>query len=153
RRRFFNSALRSALGAGAAWSLEERILQAALDEPAKPLQQGAHEEPSVSLPCGKLGKLTISRLILGGNLIGGYAHSRDLLYVSRLLRAYNTESKVLETLALAEQCGVTMIQVNPGCFDLVERYRKERGGTIQAMVCVDADPADTSRVRDQVQDL
>jgi hypothetical protein len=97
--------------------------------------------------------LTISRLILGGNLIGGYAHSRDLLYVSRLLRAYNTESKIFETLALAEQYGVTMIQVNPGCFGFVERYRKQWSSGIQAMVCVDVDPAEPSQVRDQVQEL
>jgi Protein of unknown function (DUF1559) len=97
--------------------------------------------------------LTISRLIMGGNLIGGYAHSRDLLYVSRLLRAYNTESKIFETLALAERSGITMIQLNPGCLDFVERYRKERGGKIQVMVCVDVDPTAASEVRDQVQEL
>jgi len=134
-------------------SLEENILQAALQEPAQKPEHAGHTEPVEPLPCGKLGKLNISRLIMGGNLIGGYAHSRDLLYVSRLLRAYNTDSKIFETLALAERCGVTMIQLNPGCFGLVERYRKERGGTIQVMVCVDADPTDPSKVRDQVQEL
>jgi len=134
-------------------SLEEHILQAGLQEPAHKPEQAGHTAPAEPLPCGKLGKLTISRLIMGGNLIGGYAHSRDLLYVSRLLRAYNTDSKIFETLALAERCGVTMIQLNPGCFDLVERYRKERGGTIQVMVCVDADPTEPSKVRDQVQEL
>ncbi|HKI21445.1 MAG TPA: hypothetical protein VKA15_26355 [Isosphaeraceae bacterium] len=153
RRRFFNVALQGAVGAGAMLSLEENILQAALQEPAHKPEQAGHTDPAEPLPCGKLGKLTISRLIMGGNLIGGYAHSRDLLYVSRLLRAYNTDSKIFETLALAERCGVTMIQLNPGCFDLVERYRKERGGTIQVMVCVDADPTDPSKVRDQVQEL
>jgi len=117
------------------------------------VHQGGHDAPGEPLPRGKLRKLTISRLIVGGNLVGGYAHSRDLLYVSRLLRAYNTESKVFETLALAERCGVTMIQVNPGCFGLVERYRKNRAGTIQGMVCVDVDPADPSQVRDQVQEM
>jgi len=134
-------------------SLEENILQAALKEPAHVSAQARHTDPGEPLPRGTLGKLTISRLILGGNLIGGYAHSRDLLYVSRLLRAYNTESKIFETLALAERCGVTMIQLNPGCLDFVERYRKERGGTIQVMVCVDADPTNPSQVRDQVQEL
>ena len=54
---------------------------------------------------------------MGGNLIGGYAHSRDLLYVSRLLREYNTDSKIFETFELAEQSGVNMIQVAPGCVD------------------------------------
>ncbi|MCK7538532.1 MAG: hypothetical protein MZV63_50020 [Marinilabiliales bacterium] len=44
---------------------------------------------------GKIGNHEISRLIMGGNLIGGWAHSRDLLYVSSLFRAYNTERKIL----------------------------------------------------------
>jgi hypothetical protein len=134
-------------------SLEEKILRAALQEPANPRQQAGSTEAGETLPCGKLGKLSISRLVMGGNLIGGYAHSRDLLYVSRLLRAYNTESKIFETLALAERSGITMIQLNPGCFDFVERYRKEHGGKIQVMVCVDADPTAPSKVRDQVQEL
>ena len=34
------------------------------------------------MPRGKIDKVKISRLILGGNLIGGVAHSRDLKYVS-----------------------------------------------------------------------
>ena len=34
------------------------------------------------LPQAKIGNLALSRMILGGNLIGGWAHSRDLVYVS-----------------------------------------------------------------------
>ena len=30
-----------------------------------------------SVPNGKIGNVTISRLICGGNLINGFAHSRD----------------------------------------------------------------------------
>ncbi len=146
-------ALRGAVGAGAMLSLEEKTLRAALQQPTNPQKQFRQTETVEPLACGKLGKLTISRLVMGGNLIGGYAHSRDLLYVSRLLRAYNTESKIFETLALAERSGITMIQLNPGCLDFVERYRKERGGKIQVMVCVDADPTAASQVRDQIQEL
>ena len=43
---------------------------------------------------GTIGKVRISRLFLGGNLIGGWAHSRDLSYISSLFRAYNTEAKI-----------------------------------------------------------
>jgi hypothetical protein len=42
------------------------------------------------------------RMILGGNLIGGWAYSRDLICVSSLFKAYNNEKKVLETLDVAE---------------------------------------------------
>ena len=52
------------------------------------------------MPCGKIGNVTISRLFIGGNLIGGWAHSRDLIYVSKLFKAYNTEAKIFETLEL-----------------------------------------------------
>ena len=46
---------------------------------------------------GRIGDVSISRLICGGNLISGYAHSRDLIYVSPLLKHYHTEAKVMET--------------------------------------------------------
>jgi uncharacterized membrane protein YphA (DoxX/SURF4 family) len=52
------------------------------------------------LPRGKIGGHEISRIIMGGNLIGGWAHARDLIYASSLFRAYNTERKVYETLML-----------------------------------------------------
>jgi hypothetical protein len=45
------------------------------------------------LPKGKIGEHEFSRLILGGNLIDSWAHSRDLIYVPSLFRAYNTEKK------------------------------------------------------------
>ena len=45
------------------------------------------------LPKGKIGEHEISRLVAGGNLIGGWAHSRDLRYVPALFRAYNSEKK------------------------------------------------------------
>jgi hypothetical protein len=40
------------------------------------------------------GYVNVSRLILGGNLIGGQAHSRDLIYVSNLIRNYFTDEKI-----------------------------------------------------------
>ena len=47
--------------------------------------------------------------MLGGNLIGGYAHARELAYVSTLMRRYNTEAKIRETLELAETHGINAI--------------------------------------------
>jgi hypothetical protein len=58
---------------------------------------------------GKMGGQEFSRLIMGGNLIGGYSHSRDLAYVSPLMRHYNTDAKIRETLELAETRGITAI--------------------------------------------
>ncbi len=62
-----------------------------------------------SLPLGKIGNQEFSRLMLGGNLISGYSHSRDLPYVANLMRRYNTEGKILETLELAETHGINAI--------------------------------------------
>ncbi|HOX55828.1 MAG TPA: hypothetical protein P5205_03890 [Candidatus Paceibacterota bacterium] len=65
--------------------------------------------PLPALPTGKIAGQEISRLILGGNLIGGWSHSRDLAYVSTLARRYNTEAKIRETFELAETHGITAI--------------------------------------------
>lgn len=66
----------------------------------------AHRE---ILPMGRIGNVDFTRLILGGNLISGYAHSRDLRYVSTLMRRYNTGAKIAETLELAETNGINVI--------------------------------------------
>ncbi|MDZ7722653.1 MAG: DoxX family protein [candidate division KSB1 bacterium] len=60
---------------------------------------------------GNIGDLQISRLICGGNLISGFAHSRDLIYVSSLLKTYFTEKKVLDTWWICEQCGINSIDM------------------------------------------
>lgn len=85
------------------------------------------------LPTGKIGNLTLSRLISGGNLISGWAHSRDLHYVPNLMRAYNTEEKVLDTLQLMEEHGINAIIADPikKPKDVLARYWKERGGRMQ----------------------
>lgn len=59
-----------------------------------------------TLPSGKMGDLTISRMIMGCNLIGGWSHARDLLYSDVLFRAYNNERKIIETFRLAELAGI-----------------------------------------------
>ncbi len=82
------------------------------------------------VPVGRIGSLPVSRLILGGNLIGGWAHARDLLYVSKLVKAYHHEGKIYETLALAEQCGINALLTNPILCDVINRYWKYTGGKI-----------------------
>lgn len=150
-RRCFLSTAAFAAGLGAAASLEEQILLAAA--------QGTGGEQSINpqtlaaeMPYGKVRDIRISRLVIGGNLIGGFAHSRDLVYVSRLLKAYNTEEKVFETLALAEAHGINTIQCNPVCLPLVEKYNKERGGKLQAIVCITPD-ANRDAVRREIEEV
>jgi hypothetical protein len=61
------------------------------------------------LPKGKIANQEFSRLMMGGNLIAGWSHSRDLPYVSTLMRRYNTPSKIRQTLELGEANGITAI--------------------------------------------
>jgi len=61
------------------------------------------------MPMGKMGGQEFSRLMMGGNLIGGWSHSRDLAYVSALMRHYNTDAKIRETIELGESQGITAI--------------------------------------------
>ena len=88
------------------------------------------------LPKGKLGKYEISRLIMGGNMIVGYAHSRDLLYVSSLFKAYNTDRKVFETISLCEQAGINCINSSFVAMPRILRYRKLTGSKIKIIVQV-----------------
>ena len=82
------------------------------------------------VPKGKIGDLELSRLIMGGNLIGGWAHSRDLIYVSKLVKAYHTDVRVMTTLQLAEKCGINTILCNPQLSRIINKYRHETGGKI-----------------------
>ncbi|MCX7818560.1 MAG: hypothetical protein N2652_05030 [Kiritimatiellae bacterium] len=84
----------------------------------------------------------MSRLICGGNLISGYAHSRDLIYVSRLLKAYFTDEKVMETWAICERHGINTMIMNPSDRRALELYRTYRrnGGRIQYIAQLDGQP-------------
>lgn len=82
-------------------------------------------------PKGKIGNVNLSRLIIGGNLIGGWAHSRDLIYVSKLVKAYHSDDKVMMTLQLAEKCGIDTLLCNPQLARIINKYWRETGGKIQ----------------------
>ncbi|MFV1966598.1 MAG: hypothetical protein ACC628_14325 [Pirellulaceae bacterium] len=89
-----------------------------------------------ALPAGKIGDLEVSRLLLGGNLLTHYTHSRDLKYVYSLAKHYNTEEKILETLATAEENGINTLVVHnvPSTMEILRTHR-ERGGKMQWITC------------------
>jgi len=72
RRDFFKKSLIASAGVTSAMSLEEKNLLAQMNKPAKQIAK-----PVKGLPRGKIGDLNISRIICGGNLIGGWAHSLE----------------------------------------------------------------------------
>ena len=78
---------------------------------------------------GRLGNLEVSRLICGGNLIAGFAHSRDLIYVSKLLRTYFTDEKIWDTFRLCEACGINsaIVRTASDTIKVMNRYWKLGG--------------------------
>ena len=100
------------------------------------VKQASLNELKGELPKGKIGKHEISRIIAGGNLIGGWAHSRDLIYVSSLFKAYNTEKKVYETLMLAEQAGINTVNIGFPSNPLIAKYKKMTGSKIKVITQV-----------------
>jgi hypothetical protein len=130
RRSFLRKSLAVASTATLAASFEERALLAYDAQPGSP---ASGSTPAASFPAGKIGKLTVSRLICGGNLISGFAHSRDLIYVSELLKSYFTDAKVIETLGLSEQHGLNtaILRLDDNTIRLLGKYRQERHGKLQ----------------------
>ena len=130
RRGFLMGSLATGATAGFV-SSEEKNLLAALEQGNNQKAKKQSKTANNKLPTAKIGDATISRLICGGNLIGGYAHSRDLIYVSSLLKHYFTDEKIFETLELCEENGVNTIVSQTGESRLFKRYWEERGGEMQ----------------------
>ncbi len=130
RRSFLKNSI--AASAGAALALSPGGSKAGAEAPPEK-KKAAGEDSRASMPMGTIGRLNVSRLIAGGNLISGWAHARDLIYVPQLMRHYNTDEKVMETLQLLEEHGVNTIIADPSerPYRIFPKYWKERGGKIQ----------------------
>jgi hypothetical protein len=101
------------------------------------------------LPCGTLGKVKIGRMLLGGNLITGCTHSRDLRYVPQLFHAYMTPEKILATMKLAESRGINTVFESGA--DFVHRYNRECGGHMQFIPHIEvAAEGPESELRDHI---
>ena len=139
RRAFVKESAIASAGAALAGGLLPGAVAAQTPPPSAEIDSPAAPGPTWT---GKIGNLELSRLMLGGNLITGAAHSRDLRYVSQLMYRYNTPAKVEETLALAEQHGINSINThisdknNP----MVKEYRKKNGDKMKWIVAVYATP-------------
>ncbi|UCD52285.1 MAG: hypothetical protein JSW27_06535 [Phycisphaerales bacterium] len=85
------------------------------------------------MPVGKIGNLSLGRLISGSNLISPNMHARDLLYMNALAKHYNSEQRVLETLRECEDNGVNGIVLKNHNFKhfRLSRYWDEWGGQMQ----------------------
>jgi hypothetical protein len=154
RRCFLTKSVLGAAGITAACSsIEENILTAAIEDGSAQPSQGKKpltDIPPGSLKCGKIRDVSISRLLMGGNLIGGWAHSRDLMYASKLFTSYNTEAKIFETLELAQACGINTIQIDPRSWEPVLKYNESRPTKMQTMICVPL-LADRTKMNDEIK--
>jgi hypothetical protein len=136
RRKFIKESLALSAGGALAAGLGKGGVRAEGETKADAPKAAA---PGDALPCGKLGNLQISRLIMGSNLITYFTHSRDLNYVSNLARHYNTLPKILETLSVGEQLGVNTIAIH--CGDDAKRFMTEhrkQGGKLNWIIGVQA---------------
>jgi len=108
---------------------EEALLGASARKPGVTMPGDSAQ----GLPMGKIGNIKISRLLCGGNLISGFAHSRDLIYVSSLLRSYFTDEKVMETFELCEEVGINtaILRLDEHCIRIINNYWNNRGGKLQ----------------------
>lgn len=153
RRSFLKKSAAVTLSAPLVRSLEEYALAAQQGTPAP--AAAAAPAPAGTLPQGKIGKVSITRLIAGANLIGGFAHSRDLIYVSPLLTHYFTDEKILETWALCEQHGINTTILFPGSDRSIELYKRHRaaGGKLQCLAQIGPTKEDLKTSVKQARDL
>lgn len=143
--------MKTTLAMPAAMALSTHAIRNAESAPT-----GKDTLPKAGLPQGRIGKLQVSRLLLGGNLLTHYTHSRDLKYVYNLAAHYNTDVKIFETLATAEQHGINTLSIHtvPHVIDTLRKYRFEMGGKIQWIVCPTAPVGtDLSEYAKQVEAL
>lgn len=90
------------------------------------------KELKEKVPTGKIKDKSLSRIMIGGNLVSGFAHSRDLIYVSTWLKKYFTDEKVIETLWLCEACGINtaVFRCDENTIRILEKFWS-RGGKVQ----------------------
>ncbi len=85
------------------------------------------------MPVGKIGNLTLGRLISGSNLISMNMHARDLDYVRALAAHYNTEERIFMTLKHCEEYGINSAVLKNHNFKQfrLSKYWDEWGGKMK----------------------
>jgi uncharacterized membrane protein YphA (DoxX/SURF4 family) len=110
---------------------EKNLIDAMTSASVKTFDLGSLSSLKSKIPAGQIKGTRFSRLILGGNLLSGWAHSRDLIYVSQLVKAYHHKEKIFATLLLAEKCGIDTLLTNPILCTLINEYWRRNIGKIQ----------------------
>jgi hypothetical protein len=85
------------------------------------------------MPTGKIGNVSMSRLVCGSNLIGTNMHERDLSYVRDLSSRYAVKERIWMAMKKCQENGINTFNLkanNFKQFDLAT-YQSEYGGKIQ----------------------
>jgi uncharacterized membrane protein YphA (DoxX/SURF4 family) len=113
-------------------SFEERhLIDATSGATNQPLSYQGLDELTAPVASGVIKERTFSRIIIGGNLLNGNAHSRDLIYVNNLVKAYHTKDKIFSTLLMAEKAGVNTMLINHKQVNMVNEYWDRGIGKMQ----------------------
>jgi uncharacterized membrane protein YphA (DoxX/SURF4 family) len=110
---------------------EKNLVDAVTSATIKAFNFSSLKDLKGQVPKAKIKQVEFSRMILGGNLVGGWAHARDLLYVSELVKSYHHRDKVFETFLLAEKCGINTFLTNPVLCRVIDDYWRRNIGKIQ----------------------
>ncbi|MBP8303946.1 MAG: DoxX family protein [Phycisphaerae bacterium] len=126
-------ALAYAVARKKAWESDEdkHLVDACTSATIKAFNFSSLQDLKGQVPRSRIGQVEFSRLILGGNLIGGWAHARDLIYVSELVKSYHHRDKVFETFLLAEKCGINAVLTNPILCRVINDYWRRDIGKIR----------------------
>ncbi len=90
-----------------------------------------------------VGGVEISRLALGGDLIAGHAHARDLIWADDFMRRYNGGVTLGRTVRYCLHCGVDTAFVEPAFIAPMRDAAKAFGGEMKFFAnCADAKDAE-----------
>jgi uncharacterized membrane protein YphA (DoxX/SURF4 family) len=110
---------------------EKNLVDAMTSASVKTFDFSSLSDLKGELPKIRIKEWEFSRLIMGGNLLSGWAHSRDLIYVSQLVKAYHHKDKIFASLLLAEKCGINTLLTNPIMCTIIHEYWRRNIGKIQ----------------------
>jgi hypothetical protein len=85
------------------------------------------------MPVGKIGDLSIGRLVCGSNLIGTNMHERDLPYVRDLSSRYASKERIWMAMKKCQERGVNTFNLKANNFKQFDlpKYQAEYGGKFQ----------------------
>jgi len=90
----------------------------------------------------KIGGVEISRLALGGDLIAGHSHARDLIWTDEFMRRYNSGATLPRTVRYCLHCGIDAAFAEPQFLAPMVAAAKAGGGDLKFFAnCADAKDA------------